>query len=340
MGIQSFGNIPVAGGSNLDPDQSYYFQVSSGVSKLFGDGWSAGMYVVNTIPLDENPVTPSGIVGSVIDLEIVETASLSDSEVKGGIWSGTATLDAQNDFSQFYVNLNIDALVRLDYYSPASYLQESPVSLAATQYTTTGDVTLTAATNYVAIIGGGGGGQSSSNIGGGGGGSGYITSFTRPAGTYSLVVGSGGAGATPTGGAGGTTTFDGETAAGGSGGTSGNSGYGVGGAGGSSGSGGTYNWVNVYAGINGGTGLGGAGGASGAGSGVLQPIYTPGGIQYATAGQAGSFYGGGNGTGTLQGPNESLKNAADGTGGGGGGGKADGSAGSGGTGSAYVLGVN
>lgn len=75
--------------------------------------------------------------------------------------------------------------------------------------------------------GGGGGAKDVPAMCGGGGGGGAYTEFFKPAGTYSFTVGNGGSGgtcsSTPTNGSGGgSTTFDGSTAAGGSGGKSGN----------------------------------------------------------------------------------------------------------------------
>lgn len=329
------------GGSKLDPDATYHFQYTAGATRLYGDGsgWPAGTYILNAIPIASSPISPTGTFASISNLEIVINASVSDSETKGGYWSTTGTLVESNSFDYLGVNLLYDSFVRIDYYAPGNYLPEASIVLTATVYSTTGNITLTDTTNYITIIGGGGGGNSN-GIGGGGGGSGYITSFTRGAGTYALSVGAGGAGGSTTGGAGGVTTFDGQTANGGSGATPGNQGYGVGGAGGSSGGGGTYNWTAGFGGINGETGAGGAGGASGAGSGVLQPIWCPAGVRYTTRGQAGAFYGGGNGSGTINGDSGAVKNAAAGTGGGGGANDGNQAGGNGGSGAAYILGVS
>lgn len=336
--------FPVAGGggSKLDPDASYHFQYTAGSTRLYGDGsgWPAGTYILNAIPVANSPVSPTGSFASISNLVIVTNASVSDSETKGGSWSTTGTLVESNSFNYLGVNLLYDAFVRIDYYSPGNYLPQASLNLVATIYSSTGNVTLTGTTNYITIIGGGGGGNSPNGLGGGGGGSGYITSFTRGPGTYALSVGAGGTGSFSTGGAGGTTTFDGQTASGGLGAFPGNSGYGSGGAGGSSGGGGTYNWTTGFGGINGETGGGGAGGASGAGSGVLQPIYCPAGVRYTVRGQAGAFYGGGNGSGTINGDSGAVKNGLAGTGGGGGANDGNQPGGNGGSGAAYILGVS
>jgi hypothetical protein len=180
-------------------------------------------------------------------------------------------------------------------------LSSPPVTITA--YTNSQSVTL-ATSAIVALVGGGGGGGGG-NDGRTGGGSGYLTTFTAPAGTHSLVVGAGGASNTN----GGWTSFwnyqvpggyHGNTGgAGGSGGgyggwysgsqAGGSNGLGSGGSTGTNGSG--TQFVGFYSYGNGGSGVGYGGTAAGGGGGT----YAGGGGSNQT--NAYGSGGGGNGTG-------------------------------------------
>jgi hypothetical protein len=212
-------------------------------------------------------------------------------------------------------------------YSAVNYAQ----GINVTKYTTSQSITLTK-TSSVALIGGGGSGAGGSgfNFAHGGGGSGYITSGSVTAGTYSLVIGSGAGGSgSSAGNPGGSTTFAGLTAAGGSGASSTQ-----GGAGGS----------------NGGN-QGGTGGSNGSpGSGVVPTLFSggPGGnagssnVGWNNGGGGGGVYGGGGGAAFIQGFTVSGGGGY-GSGGGGGGGAVSqsqsASGGGGASGALYVLSI-
>lgn len=197
----------------------------------------------------------------------------------------------------------------------------------------------------ILIVAGGGGGGSSSPTGvGGGGGAGgliYVSSVALSTGTYTIVVGDGGAGGVENGTKGSDTTFASLYCAVGGG-------YGArytlagenGGDGGSGGGGGQNNGgyqaggsSTTNQGCMGGAGYDSAGGGGG-GAGAKGSAATPNnggaggvGLQYAISGAA-SYYGGGGGGGGFSGGGGS--GGSGGTGGGGAG-KADASAGGAGT---------
>lgn len=141
------------------------------------------------------------------------------------------------------------------------HVKQDPKTLSLVFYTTSQSITVTGSTQFLMSGGGGGGaGGFFTTNGWNGGGSGYITSGTVSAGTYSLVVGAGGLGVPygQTTSSGGATTFAGYTANGGAGGDQG--GAGGSGAGGGTGLGagssaGTYGGTN---GANGATGIAGS----------------------------------------------------------------------------------
>ena len=207
------------------------------------------------------------------------------------------------------VNTNVDTYVLLEF---ANAYKQGTVQTTES-FTTSQDVTFAAITKGVIIGGGGAGAANNSNQGGGGGGSGYATSFTLDPGTYSLVVGAGGAGALGSaGGNGGTTTFAGLSAVGGSGAPRIGSNVVQSGGDGGSGGGGGGAQLNSAGGGDGGTnGANGetptSGGAGGVGSGDPLPYYaTPGSAgagaiyanPYIPATGGGVYAGGGGGSGT------------------------------------------
>ena len=237
---------------------------------------------------------------------------------------------------------NGDALGRLNLASTATYLTFSldgdclvvitnsgeavpaDASTTPTIITTTQSVVLSEASDvYIFGGGGAGAGRGGGNNGYSGGGSGYLTLATAvPAGTYSAVIGAGGAGSANYGAAasGGITSFGAYNAAGGVGGNEG-----TGGDGGSGGAGGRNSNPNsaqngVNGGVDGNDGTA-SNGPGGTGSGVSLPWFivvppaatadtnnTEGGGQYgggagatvrnsytATPGGSGNGYGGGGG---------------------------------------------
>lgn len=179
--------------------------------------------------------------------------------------------------------------------------------------TTSQSYTVSVASHVSVIGGGGGGGYGGGATGhvGGGGGSGYLTKASVNPGTYSVVIGAGGA---LNGGNGGTSSFGAVTAAGGLGVAGQNSA----GANGGSGGGSSYN----NGGFNGSNGFG----SGGTGSGVKVALYSPssvGGVWDSAGNRAGKLYGGGSGGRSGQSGGETA--AANTGGGGSGGGNTDGS---------------
>ena len=164
----------------------------------------------------------------------------------------------------------------------------------------------------ILVVGGGGAGSAGGNYGGNGGGAGavvYIQNVTIPSGSYSILIGNGGAGATTYNGSdindGGASYFGNIKAAGGGGASGRNGGSGSGGGGialASLSSLGNYSTGTIYgkngSGYGDGNGLGGGGGAGSAGNG-RQPNNNGGaggnGIQINITG-TNTYYGGGGGT--------------------------------------------
>lgn len=204
--------------------------------------------------------------------------------------------------------------------------------------------TVTTLAGRAALIGGGGGGAINGNSGASGGSSGYLQLFPVSAGSYALVIGSGGiAGNTSVrdGGNGSASTFNGYTANGGLGGI--NPGGGTSGApgvnGGSGSGAGTNSGTAGAGGSNGSNGLNGSNGAvGGTGSGVTMPWWKPagnGGSAGNGPGGAGGLYGGGGGAGSST--SGTGGTAAANTGGGGGAGANFGDSNTGGAGGSGVL---
>ncbi len=291
----------------------------------------------------------SGPTNTWVDLD---TGSTSNSLFTVIVLTQTATTIEYNGFGNqitMMLQRSSDAVV-----SNTGYF-------SVTTITTSGSVNLTQAENTAWLLGGGGGGTggyANAAAAGNGGGSGYLTTGSLAAGTYTATIGAGGAGGPANtdanAGSGGTTSIGALSAAGGAGGKIRGNG---GGEGGSGGGGGTYQ-------INGGGGPGGNGGFSGSsgilsvpnpgnpggtGSGVASPSPTAIiGVQFATAGglggywtgvntspagQAGGIYAGGGG-GYYAGSHNNYNggSAAANTGGGGGGANSNNGTGSGGTG--------
>tara|TARA_R110000751_G_scaffold88542_3_gene174844 strand:+ start:244 stop:2652 length:2409 start_codon:yes stop_codon:yes gene_type:complete len=239
-------------------------------------------------------------------------------------------------------------------------------------FTGSGDFIVTAAgyVNFL-LVGGGGGGAGSTAASaygaGGGGGGGVIeeTSVYLEAGTYAVVIGTGGAGGSANGTAGSDSTFNGYTSVGG--GEGAGLWLGAGGAGGSGGAGQTagvgtagqgYNggltWNTTYGARAGGGGGGGSaigsnaasetGGAGGAGkqSQIRLSVETFGGGGGGGADNAGGTAGGGGAGGGGAGQNNAIGTAGTvntGGGGGGGGGITGGSGYNGGAGGSGILSV-
>jgi len=230
------------------------------------------------------------------------------------------TMNASTNFLTF--NANEAGFIIAD---KLTQLTSPPVTI--TSYTTSQTITLTS-NSIVALIGGGGGGGNGTN-GQTGAGSGYLTTFTAPPGTYSLVVGAGGAG----GSNGGASTFWNYTA---NGGTRGN----AGGAGGSGGGGGGWYSGGQAGGSN---GNGGGNAPGGNGSGVQFVGFASfgnggggGGFAVPSAGGGGGTYAGGGGGNQTN--DYGAGNGGNGTGiGGGGGGAVSATGGTGANGGAIIA---
>lgn len=193
--------------------------------------------------------------------------------------------------------------------------------------TTSGTISLAQSASCILLGGGGGGaGGVSYPTGGGGGGAGYQANFSLAAGTYTLVLGAGGASNSP----GGQSSIGGFTANGGNngggfGGGAGGSGGGSGGRGGGNGGGGGANGGN---GANNSDNNGGPGSGSGVGLTGKMGLTAGGGGGGGYYGGAGGLYGGGGGAQAGVGGSAGAGAYAAG-GGGGGGGQAGGTGGPG-----------
>jgi len=230
--------------------------------------------------------------------------------------------------------------MRLTASAPA-YVFVQPSQLApfgplnATIFTTSQSITVDSTVSFALLGGGGSGGSRTDNSShrGGGGGSGYLTSGTVNAGTYTLTIGTGAPGSTsPT--TGGTSSFSTFNALGGSPGAPGsfNGAGGTGGAGGSGGGQGAN--INVANSAGSGGINGNNGNPGGAGSGTPAVLFTsgPGG----SGGTGGGAYAGGSGA-TNGGAGGGSANGAGGGGAGSASSGAPAAGGAGGAGALWIL---
>jgi hypothetical protein len=261
--------------------------------------------------------------GSTADVDTGSTAN--DSEI---------TLAVPADAARITLNSATTCFVSIEFIKLFAAPALNPVV-----YTTSQTVAISGTSSF-AILGGGGGGGGGGNSAGGGG-SGYLTTGTINAGSYSLTIGAAGnGGGGSAGGAGGTSSFSTFNAAGGSGGAISN---GIGGAGGSGGGGGNTNSLNGGAGgFNGNSGTSGNF-SGGAGSGVAAVLFSP--ATAAAGGVASSSQGGGRGGGAYGGGGGAASNysgagqSANAIAGGGGAGGSGSNGGAGFTGALFVLAV-
>lgn len=343
----SWEKVEAVSGGPGDPTQTFYLNFSASPNlQNFTGSFGSGYYVFNAFSTSEPPIEVTGSVKLLKDFSPLATITFADSEIGGGTGSASAARSVEDSFQVIEVTATNPFFLRIDYYESANI--KEPVSLTATAITTSQSYTTTAATTFIAAIGGGGSGSNngpSNPRGGAGGGSGYLATGSKPPGTYSVVIGSGGLwlGQNLTGGRGGTTSFDDISAEGGYGATVGAY-YGSGGAGGSSGGGGSYSGFGRGA-VLGGTGEGGSNGPSGSGSGVVpaswvpaQPEMTSDTYPSEDSGKPGGVYAGGNG-GRYDVDSSAYNDAATNTGGGGGAGLGPAGSGNGGSGVVYVLGL-
>jgi hypothetical protein len=190
------------------------------------------------------------------------------------------------------------------------------VDTSVTAVTASQSLALTSPVSCV-LFGGGGGGANNSGgpPGGGGGGSGFQTRFSLAAGTYSLVIGAGGAAVS----AGGTSSIGGFTALGGNpgGGFGGGSGGSGGGSGDRSGTGAGAGGANGAAGNNNASNNGSPGGGSGVTITGFMGLTAGAGGAPGSSGSAGGFYGGGGGGQIANGSGGSAAPTAYAAGGGG-----------------------
>ena len=247
-------------------------------------------------------------------------STVNYSEIQAVIPAGTARIS---------FSTNIPAFVSVEYLK----LSIAP-TINPTRYSTSGSITVNNSFSFALLGGGGSGGSRTDNSShrGGGGGSGFLTTGTLAAGTYSFVPAAG-APASTTPSTGGTSNFSTFSAAGGNGGQPGSF-NGAGGAGGNGGSGGgggaNVNSTSSF-GIGGFNGNGGTGGTTpnGTGSGVSTGLFTS--VAPSGVGSGGGAYAGGSGAGNAGG------GSANGFGGGGGGAASSGAPGAGGAGGAGAL---
>lgn len=305
-----------------------WFSLSNtGMDVRFSSALQPGLYEIESWAQTAATVTGAIKFFSATGTELAQ-ASFLDYDTGSTANSSKVFVNLTSEAAFIQANLSAVCNISVTRYSNATFGR-----IVAT-YTSSSSVTIPAGCTVFLLGGGGGGAGGGFQVGtaGSGGGSGYWTTTNPPAGTYSFTVGAGGAfgnyaGSAP--GAGGSTTFNGVTAAGGSPG-------GVGAAGGAGGSGGGGMSNNGTApgagGNNGSSGSAGATSAGGAGSGVavpINPIFNLTSVPQPTGvdarGTAGGFAAGGNGG--SYGAGGGGGGAAAGTGGGGGG--ASGTSGSG-----------
>lgn len=211
------------------------------------------------------------VYGTVSFLEanesLISAVTLVDEsqETRGSAHVGSINLQSDASIIAFQGPL-VDGFFEIAFSPPVTMLKQ--VLVLTTSQT---DFVLPFDANAFVFGGGGGGGNSSGTAfrGGGGGGSGFLTKDSVLAGTYNVVIGSGGGGTQGTGGTGGISSFGTLEASGGLGGlTAGNGGAGGSGGGGGNGTG-TVNTNTGQGGIDGADGEPGFGRVGGVGSGVV-----------------------------------------------------------------------
>jgi hypothetical protein len=323
----NFNTIVILGGQP-GLELSFIYGGEFGTPSVAGQSVTAGAYITSTNPLS---------LPFADDTTIVQGGNFA-AEVGMAFVNGGTTLQAKsvtrNSSTELVVTRpdNLGAALVEDWIlhvsnpgipvpSGSNVNQIQVAGGAVELYTTSQTITFSGPREYILVGGGGGGGQGFGG-GGGGGGSGYIVINSVPAGTYTLVVGAGGAAMA----AGGSSTFNSMTAAGGSQGQTYAQGQ-LGGAGGSGGGGGSGNNSNGTGGANGSDGTYPSGNPGAAGSGVAFPYYAEPGNGGGAGGYAGGNGGGGGGGGIYGGGGGGNSGAGAGGGGGGGGGLTSGNGG-------------
>jgi hypothetical protein len=241
-----------------------------------------------------------------VDISVHALLNLDTTSTRG---HSSIVLEVPDNAVYFLIGATDPSYVRARAVKLEAFPPSTPI-----KYTVSQNITITNTANVALLGGGGAGGNSTTNTTSsrGGGGSGYLTHATISPGNYALTIGAGATTATSGMGPGGTTSFAGSNAAGGS---SANTSDGANGGSGGGDCSNSYS-TNVDGGFNGGN----AGTAGGVGSGVTANLFIPG-AGGAWRGGAGGLYGGGGGavnTPSNQGIVSGVS-ALPGTGGGGGG---------------------
>ena len=288
------------------PTANTYYRASvSGLSMGPAVRIKAFAQDMNSTPIAEVKVQNGGTVLSFLATKDGFSSDTYNYSEISGIFPTDAT--------DVYVSMSVAGFITIENIAAAPEATTSTV----TTYLTSQNITVSVPSGFALIGGGGGGGTAPPGFNNrGGGGSGYTAGGTLQPGTYSLVIGTGGA----AGQTGGSTTLNGVTALGGQGSNSF-----AGGAGGSGGGQG-----QDLGGILGNKGNGNSGGA---GSGIVPGGFVSGlSLVQAPLSSGGGLYGGGAGGRTYFGGG-----SANGRGGGGGGGGSSNDTSGGGTGGAGVA---